>query len=73
MNERTVKEETKLIPYGMMNFVAIREDNFYYVDKTRFIEKIEQSNKYIFFYRPRRPHPASQGLCRLSRSGDGGL
>ena len=56
MNERTVKEETKLIPYGMMNFVAIREDNFYYVDKTRFIEKIEQSNKYIFFYRPRRPH-----------------
>ena len=58
MNERTVKEETKLIPYGMMNFVAIREDNNYYVDKTRFIEKIEQSNKYLFIYRPHRPYPA---------------
>ena len=54
MNERTVKEETKLIPYGMMNFVAIREDNFYYVDKTRFIEKIERSNRFFFFIRPRR-------------------
>ena len=31
MNERTVKEETKLIPYGMMNFVAIRENIIYYV------------------------------------------
>ena len=47
MNERTVKEETKLIPYGMMNFVAIREDNFYYVDKTRFIEKIERFYKIL--------------------------
>ena len=54
MNERTVKEETKLIPYGMMNFVAIREDNFYYVDKTRFIEKIERANRFFFFIRPRR-------------------
>ena len=42
------------IPYGMMNFVAIREDNYYYVDKTRFIEKIENSNRYFFFIRPRR-------------------
>ena len=54
MNERTVKEETKLIPYGMMNFVAIREDNYYYVDKTRFIEKIERANRFFFFIRPRR-------------------
>ena len=38
----------------MMNFVAIREDNYYYVDKTRFIEKIENSNRYFFFTRPRR-------------------
>ena len=38
----------------MMNFVAIREDNYYYVDKTRFIEKIENSNRYFFFIRPRR-------------------
>ena len=38
----------------MMNFVAIREDNYYYVDKTRFIEKVERSNRFFFFIRPRR-------------------
>lgn len=44
----------KRIPYGMMNFVDVREDLCYYVDKTRFIEKIEAANKYFFFIRPRR-------------------
>ena len=73
MEDITAKQKPKRIPYGMMNFVNVRNDNCYYVDKTRFVEKIEQSNKYIFFYRPRRPYPAPQGLCRLSRSGDGGL
>ena len=54
MEEKTVKEEVKRIPYGMMNFVDVREDNCYYVDKTRFIEKVEKANKYFFFIRPRR-------------------
>ena len=54
MEAKTVKEEAKRIPYGMMNFVAVREDNCYYVDKTRFIEKVEKANKYFFFIRPRR-------------------
>ena len=54
MEEKNVKEEVKRIPYGMMNFVAVREDNYYYVDKTRFIEKVENSNRYFFFIRPRR-------------------
>ena len=44
----------KRIPYGMMNFVAVREDDCYYVDKTRFIEKVEAANKFFFFIRPRR-------------------
>ena len=48
MEERTPKQEAKRIPYGMMNFVAIREDNYYYVDKTRFIEKVENSNRFFF-------------------------
>ena len=39
----------KRIPYGMMNFVDVRKDDCYYVDKTRFIPTIEQANK---FYRP---------------------
>ena len=37
----------------MMNFVAVREDDCYYVDKTRFIEKVEAANKFFFFIRPR--------------------
>ena len=54
MDDRMIKEESRMIPYGMMNFVAIREDHYYYVDKTRFIEKVEKSNRFFFFIRPRR-------------------
>ena len=39
MKEQKTSVKPLGIPYGMMNFVAIREDNYYYVDKTRFIEK----------------------------------
>ena len=53
MEEILYDNEAKRIPYGMMNFVAVREDNCYYVDKTRFIEKVEKANKYFFFIRPR--------------------
>ncbi len=48
------KRYPKRIPYGMMNFVNVRERDCYYVDKTRFIEKIEDSNMFFFFIRPRR-------------------
>ncbi len=44
----------KRIPYGMMNFVDVRKDDCYYVDKTRFIPTIEQANKFFFYIRPRR-------------------
>ena len=54
MEEILYDNEAKRIPYGMMNFLAVREDNCYYVDKTRFIEKVEKANKYFFFIRPRR-------------------
>ena len=37
-----------------MNFVAVRRDDCYYVDKTRFIPVIEQANKFFFYIRPRR-------------------
>lgn len=40
--------DSKLIPYGMMNFEAIRLDNYYYVDKTAFIPLIEDADRYIF-------------------------
>ncbi|NBH68610.1 ATP-binding protein [Phocaeicola sartorii] len=50
--EKTTRR--KRIPYGMMNFIDVREDNCYYVDKTRFIPMIEDANKYFFYIRPRR-------------------
>lgn len=46
--EKTTRR--KRIPYGMMNFIDVREDNCYYVDKTRFIPMIEDANKYFFLY-----------------------
>ena len=47
-------ETPKRIPYGMQNWEAVRLDNCYYVDKSRFIAEIEASNQYFFFIRPRR-------------------
>ena len=52
--EQNIQLQRKRIPYGMMNFVAVREDNCYYVDKTQYIAKIEAANKFFFFIRPRR-------------------
>jgi hypothetical protein len=43
------------LPYGNSDFHDIRTENFFYVDKTSYIEKLEQLNaKYLFFIRPRR-------------------
>lgn len=44
----------KMIPYGLTDFIRIRTDNYYYVDKTSFIEKIERQPSYLFLIRPRR-------------------
>ena len=37
--------DRKRLPYGMMNFADIRLENYYYVDKTRFISMIEQADR----------------------------
>src|SRR5574344_644401 len=55
--KRNAKREyiyRKRIPYGIMNFVTVRRDDCYYVDKTPYIEDIERSNKFFFYIRPRR-------------------
>ena len=52
--ERQKRIYRKRIPYGMQNFEDVIERDCYYVDKTPFIEKIEESNMYFFFIRPRR-------------------
>jgi hypothetical protein len=44
----------KNIPYGIADFRRLILNNYYYVDRTQFIEKIENSNSYLFFLRPRR-------------------
>ncbi|EOD00083.1 ATP-binding protein [Caldisalinibacter kiritimatiensis] len=43
------------IPYGISNFKSMIEENYLYVDKTKYIELIEkEASKYLFFIRPRR-------------------
>ena len=45
----------KKIPYALTNFESIRTENYLYVDKTRFIEMLENENaKYNFLIRPRK-------------------
>ena len=54
MRERRKRIYRKRIPYGMQNFEDVIREDCFYVDKTPFIEDIEESNKYFFFIRPRR-------------------
>ena len=54
VRERKKRIYRKRIPYGMQNFEDMIERDCYYVDKTPFIEEIEDSNMYFFFLRPRR-------------------
>ncbi|MGL5087371.1 MAG: AAA family ATPase, partial [Clostridium sp.] len=45
----------KKLPYGQSNYKKLIDDNYIYVDKTNYIEKLEKlHDKYIFFLRPRR-------------------
>ncbi len=42
------------LPYGIRNFRDIVEQNYYYVDRTQYIEHLEKrSEKYVLFIRPR--------------------
>ena len=42
------------IPYGVKDFKRIRLEDFYYVDKTAFIRRLEARANFLFFVRPRR-------------------
>ena len=45
----------KKLPYGISNYEELIEDNYYYVDKTEYIEKLENlAEKRIMFLRPRK-------------------
>jgi hypothetical protein len=43
----------KLLPIGIQTFEKIRNSNYYYVDKTMFVKKLEEGG-YYFLSRPRR-------------------
>lgn len=49
-NEQTVKQ----LPLGISDFERLRQQNFYYVDKTMFIPRLEFASSYLFLVRPRR-------------------
>ena len=44
----------KKIPYGQSDIIEILQKNYYYVDKTPFIPRLEEADKYLIFLRPRR-------------------
>jgi hypothetical protein len=48
------KTQIKKIPYGVSDYIDFRQGNYYYVDKTMYLSKIESAGKYLFFIRPRR-------------------
>ena len=48
-------EEIRKYPVGMQTFSDIREGNYVYVDKTRYIvDFLRNGSKYVFLSRPRR-------------------
>ena len=45
----------KKLPYGISNYQELIEDDYYYVDKTKYIEMLENlAEKRIMFLRPRK-------------------
>jgi len=45
----------KKIPYGISDFKRLKTENYYFIDKTNYIEKIENyPSSYLMFLRPRR-------------------
>lgn len=47
-------ENVKGIPYGVSDYDRIVKRNYYYVDKTNYLDTVEKAGEYLFFIRPRR-------------------
>ncbi len=50
MGDKTAKK----IPYGITDYVVMRHENYYYVDKTGYLRDIDNAGRFLFFIRPRR-------------------
>lgn len=44
----------KELPYGVPNFTWIRQENYYWADKTMYIPKMEKAGNFLYLIRPRR-------------------
>lgn len=49
-----MEQNVKLLPQGINDFERIRRENYYYVDKTMYLDKIEKDSSYMLVVRPRR-------------------
>ena len=43
----------KRIPYGIINYERLIRENYIYVDKTMYLEKLENVSNAVFYFRPR--------------------
>ncbi len=48
------KDMAKKIPYGLTDYVRVLTEDYYYVDKTRYIDDLEKTAAFLFLIRPRR-------------------
>ena len=44
----------KKIPYGLSNYSKIQTEKYFFIDKTHFIEKLEERGDYLIFLRPKK-------------------
>ena len=54
INPKNQREAMKMIPYGISDFRDVKLNNYYYIDKTHFIPKVEMYGRYLYLIRPRR-------------------
>ena len=47
-------EKIKLLPYGISDFLQLRKEGKYIVDKTKYIPVMEETDNFLFLIRPRR-------------------
>ena len=47
-------EKYKLLPYGISNYVQVKREGLYMVDKTMYLERMERAGNFLFMIRPRR-------------------
>ena len=48
------QQNVKRVPYSISDFVKLRDQNNYYVDKTMYLPQLEDEAVNLFFIRPRR-------------------